>query len=67
MSEQTSGRVNPLGISFLVLGASLCVVFALTLGPAFIGLGVPFIALGAIFSSKSGDAQKGEQEGTQDK
>mgnify|MGYP000695830389 CR=1 FL=1 len=51
MSEQPIGR-NPLGITFLVLGLAMTVTFSLTLGPAFIGLGAPFIVLGIIFMGR---------------
>lgn len=51
MSEKPTG-LNPLGISFLVLGVAMTVTFGLTLGPAFIGLGAPFIVLGIIFMGR---------------
>lgn len=51
MSEQPTGP-NPLGISFLVLGIGMTVTFGLTLGPAFLALGAPFIVLGIIFMGR---------------
>jgi len=43
-----SGNNRALGISFLTIGIALTVSFALTLGPAFFGLGLPFVGLGLI-------------------
>ena len=51
MSDKSTGR-NPLGISFLVLGVAMTATFGLTLGPAFFGVGVPFIVLGIIFMDR---------------
>jgi hypothetical protein len=51
-----------LGIAFMVLGLSLCVTFGVTLGPAFIGIGLPFAALGFIFFPKSGEGQDNEEQ-----
>lgn len=48
MSGQSSNN-RALGISFLTIGIALTVSFALTLGPAFFGLGLPFMGLGLIF------------------
>jgi len=56
----TASGNRALGISFLVLGMCTCVVFGLTFGPAFIGIGLPFAALGVIFLPKSGEGQQNE-------
>lgn len=51
-----------LGITFMVLGVSLCVTFGVTLGPAFIGIGLPFAVLGFIFMPKSVADQECEEQ-----
>jgi len=56
-ADKIAGK-RALAITFLVLGLSLCVTFGLTLGPAFIGIGLPFAVLGFIFLPKSGEGQK---------
>ncbi len=42
-----------LGISFLVIGIGVTVSLSTTLGPAFLGIGLPFVILGIIFMSRS--------------
>ena len=51
MSDKPVGP-NPLGIAFVVLGAAMTIAFGLSLGPAFLGLGVPFVVLGIIFMGR---------------
>ncbi|WP_051698983.1 hypothetical protein [Erythrobacter longus] len=56
-ADKIAGK-RALAITFLVLGLSLCVTFGLTLGPAFIGIGLPFAVLGFIFLPKADEGQK---------
>ena len=46
-----------LGISFMVLGASIALVFGLTMGWVFAPIGLSFAALGLIFLTIKGDDQ----------
>lgn len=41
-----------IGIAFIILGIGMTASFGLTLGPAFLGLGAPFIVLGIIFMGR---------------
>ena len=58
VSDNAPAKGRPLAIAFMILGASLCVAFGVSLGPAFMGLGAPFFVLGLIFmtNKKSKDA-----------
>ncbi|MBB3032788.1 hypothetical protein [Alteriqipengyuania lutimaris] len=60
-----SGNKTALGIAFLTIGIALAVSFALTLGPAFFGLGLPCMGLGLIFMSRkrADDADEGVRDG----
>ncbi len=50
-----------LGMAFMAMGVSLSVSFALTLGPAFMGIGVAFFVLGLVFLNK--DKGGGQSDG----
>ncbi|MEM7779017.1 MAG: hypothetical protein AAF697_01350 [Pseudomonadota bacterium] len=51
MNEKPDSASNykALGISFVVLGASLAITFGLTLGWVFAPIGLSFAALGLVF------------------
>ncbi|NCP18030.1 MAG: hypothetical protein GW855_02580 [Erythrobacter sp.] len=38
-----------LGIAFITMGVGLTISFGLTIGPAFLGIGLPFLVLGFVF------------------
>tara|TARA_B100000678_G_scaffold194836_1_gene163251 strand:- start:418 stop:606 length:189 start_codon:yes stop_codon:yes gene_type:complete len=38
-----------LGIAFMTIGVGLTISLGLTLGPAFFGIGLPFLVLGFVF------------------
>ena len=58
--EKTANH-RALGMAFMVIGVSLSVTFALTLGPAFMGIGAAFFALGLVFLNKGKDG--GQSDG----
>ena len=53
MVETTNHRA--LGLVFMAVGVSLSITFALTLGPAFMGIGAAFFVLGVVFLNKGKD------------
>ncbi|MEL7728315.1 hypothetical protein AAG612_02130 [Citromicrobium bathyomarinum] len=50
-AKQTDNQA--LGIAYLMMGVGLTISLGLTLDPAFLGTGLPFIVLGIVFLSKS--------------
>ncbi len=54
MEEANNNRA--LAITFMILGFSLSVSLATTLGVAFVGVGIPFAIIGFVF------LQRGAQE-----
>jgi hypothetical protein len=54
MTEQNTDK-KTLGISFMILGLSLAITFALTLGWQFAPIGVTFLVMGTVFMSQDKD------------
>ena len=55
--KQTNNQA--LGIAFLMMGVGLSISLGLTLDPAFLGAGLPFV-VGIVFLSKSKAGAVGE-------
>ena len=53
--EQNQNAYRALGIAFMTMGASLAVVFGLTLGWVFAPIGLTFIGLGLVFLNQKGE------------
>ena len=51
MEQPTNNRA--VGIAFLVIGVAFTTSMAATQGPAFIGIGLPFIIIGLVFMGRS--------------
>ncbi|KPM25344.1 hypothetical protein AAG593_06865 [Citromicrobium bathyomarinum] len=56
--KQTNNQA--LGIAFLMMGVGLSISLGLTLDPAFLGAGLPFVVVGIVFLSKSKAGAVGE-------
>jgi hypothetical protein len=57
VTEQTPQNKSALGLTFMALGVAFTVTFGIIFGPAFIGIGVPFIVLGIIFLNRNKDGE----------
>ncbi len=53
MEPQTNYRI--LGFTFIMLGIGLTASLGIALGPAFIGIGLPFVVLGVVFLAKDNE------------
>jgi hypothetical protein len=60
MAQQ--GNQRTLGLTFLILGVGMTISLATTLGPAFLGIGLPFLVLGVVFLNRS-KAESAAREG----
>ncbi|QIQ85985.1 hypothetical protein [Erythrobacter sp.] len=47
-----------MGIAFFTIGAGMTITFGLLFGPAFIGIGLPFMVLGFVFMGKKGEGEE---------
>ncbi len=59
MTKQKS-NFRVLGLSFIAVGIGLTVSLSIPLGPAFMGIGLPFVVLGIIFLGRGNGAAETE-------
>ena len=62
MSEAKPTDSKALGLIFCILGVGMTVSMGVSLGPAFIGIGLPFLVLGIIFMLKSSKADESAED-----
>ena len=59
MSQKPDAETNykALGMTFMVLGASLAITFGVTLGWVFAPIGLTFAAIGLVFLGQGGKSE----------